>query len=63
MNTDAKMRRMAPLDAPTDLKPNAVRDISGPSVAGGSCSRRPAVRRLATSDGGGYDNAIIRCGA
>ena len=29
MNSDAKSRRMAPLDTPTDLKPNAVRDISG----------------------------------
>jgi starvation-inducible DNA-binding protein len=29
MSTDAKTRRMAPLDTPTDLKPNAVRDISG----------------------------------
>jgi starvation-inducible DNA-binding protein len=29
MNTDAKTRRMAPLDTPTDLRPNAVRDISG----------------------------------
>jgi starvation-inducible DNA-binding protein len=27
--TDAKARRMAPLDTPTDLKSNAVRDISG----------------------------------
>jgi starvation-inducible DNA-binding protein len=26
---DAKSRRMAPLNTPTDLKPNAVRDISG----------------------------------
>jgi starvation-inducible DNA-binding protein len=26
---DAKLRRMAPLNTPTDLKPNAVRDISG----------------------------------
>src|SRR5437868_7672745 len=26
---DAKVRRLAPLDTPTDLKPNAVRDISG----------------------------------
>src|SRR2546427_11234696 len=29
MNSDAKSRRMAPLDTPTDLKPNAVRDIAG----------------------------------
>src|SRR5436853_3291177 len=30
MNTrDAKALRVAPLDTPTDLKPNAVRDISG----------------------------------
>ena len=29
MSTDVKTRRMAPLDTPTDLKPNAVRDISG----------------------------------
>src|SRR5262245_35069103 len=29
MSTDAKTRRMAPLDTPTDLEPNAVRDISG----------------------------------
>ena len=29
MSTDAKARRMAPLDTPTDLEPNAVRDISG----------------------------------
>jgi len=29
MSSDAKVRRMAPLDTPTDLKPNAVRDISG----------------------------------
>ena len=27
--TDAKARRKAALDTPTDLKPNAVRDISG----------------------------------
>jgi starvation-inducible DNA-binding protein len=27
--TEAKSRRMAPLQTPTDLKPNAVRDISG----------------------------------
>ena len=26
---DAKVRRLAPLDTPTDLKPNAVKDISG----------------------------------
>jgi len=26
---DAKVRRIAPLNTPTDLKPNAVRDISG----------------------------------
>src|SRR6266487_5439733 len=26
---DAKSRRMAPLNTPTDLKPNVVRDISG----------------------------------
>jgi starvation-inducible DNA-binding protein len=26
---DAKARRLAPLDTPTDLKPNAVKDISG----------------------------------
>jgi starvation-inducible DNA-binding protein len=29
MSTDAKVRRMAPLDTPTDLETNAVRDISG----------------------------------
>ena len=29
MSIDAKARRMAPLDTPTDLGPNAVRDISG----------------------------------
>jgi starvation-inducible DNA-binding protein len=29
MASDAKSRRMAPLDTPTDLKVNAVRDISG----------------------------------
>src|SRR4030088_2033722 len=26
---DAKLRRLAPLDTPTDLQPNAVKDISG----------------------------------
>jgi starvation-inducible DNA-binding protein len=26
---DAKLRRLAPLDTPTDLEPNAVKDISG----------------------------------
>src|SRR5215472_1215502 len=29
MISDTKARRMAPLETPTDLKPNAVRDISG----------------------------------
>src|SRR5262250_499753 len=29
MSTDVKARRLGPLDTPTDLKPNAVRDISG----------------------------------
>src|SRR6478672_8606749 len=29
MTSNAKVRRMAPLDTPTDLKPNAVRDIAG----------------------------------
>src|SRR5499426_1765193 len=29
MISDTKTRRMAPLNTPTDLKPNAVRDISG----------------------------------
>jgi starvation-inducible DNA-binding protein len=29
MRSDAKARRMAPLDTPTDLDPNGVRDISG----------------------------------
>ena len=29
MISDTKTRRMAPLETPTDLKPNAVRDISG----------------------------------
>src|SRR5438128_5204257 len=29
MNSDAKSRRMAPLKTPTDLKSNAVQDISG----------------------------------
>jgi len=29
MRNDAKVRRMAPLDTPTDLEPKAVRDISG----------------------------------
>jgi starvation-inducible DNA-binding protein len=29
MSTDVKTRRMAPLDTPTDLGPNDVRDISG----------------------------------
>ena len=29
MISDTKPRRMAPLETPTDLKPNAVRDISG----------------------------------
>jgi len=29
MSTDAKTRRLAPLGTPTDLRPNAVRDISG----------------------------------
>ena len=29
MSANAKARRMAPLDTPTDLTPNAVRDISG----------------------------------
>jgi starvation-inducible DNA-binding protein len=29
MSTDVKSRRMAPLDTPTDLRPNDVRDISG----------------------------------
>jgi starvation-inducible DNA-binding protein len=29
MISDAKTRRMAPLDTPSDLEPNAVRDISG----------------------------------
>ena len=29
MRNDTKVRRMAPLDTPTDLEPNAVRDISG----------------------------------
>jgi hypothetical protein len=28
MSSDAKARRMAPLDTPTDLKPNAVRDTA-----------------------------------
>jgi len=29
MNRDAKVLRKAPLDTPTDLKPNAVRDLAG----------------------------------
>jgi starvation-inducible DNA-binding protein len=29
MSSDVKKRRMAPLDTPTDLESNAVRDISG----------------------------------
>src|SRR5262245_29591121 len=29
MSSDAKTRRLAPLGTPTDLRPNAVRDISG----------------------------------
>ena len=29
MISDTKTRRMAPLETPTDLNPNAVRDISG----------------------------------
>src|SRR5262245_48495710 len=29
MSSDAKTRRTAPLDTPTDLEPDAVRDISG----------------------------------
>jgi len=29
MSTDTKTRRMAPLETPTDIEPNAVRDISG----------------------------------
>jgi starvation-inducible DNA-binding protein len=29
MSSDVKARRMAPLDTPTDLKVNAVRDIAG----------------------------------
>ena len=48
MNTDAKMRRMAPLDAPTDLKPECgARHLGAERRA---CVLFEATRRSAAGD-------------
>jgi hypothetical protein len=40
MSSDVKARRMVPLDTPTDLKVNAVRDIAGAlNILLAACSR------------------------